>query len=319
MSTGVLTERYVHEVVRRLPADQRDDIAEELRATIADTVEGRNADDPQAAEREVLSEMGDPVRYASRYTERPLALIGPDLYPAYLRLLVALLTTVLPVITVGLVLLEVADTDDIGAALRSGAGTLITVGAQLVAVLTLVFAVAERVRHRRGVTGAARWTPDDLPDVRQPDKGGIGAFAAVVWDAFLFALIIWQHTAEPYWADGDSAAGDGKWLEVLNPDLWSGWIWPILAGLAGLVAVGLARVVARGWTLRLATWYAVAQAVFTLPLAWVLYQQELFNPDFLADAKTLWETPDPVYSGAALIVLAIGVSSVTKGFRTARS
>ncbi|MGW4107442.1 hypothetical protein [Streptomyces sp. NPDC004976] len=41
MSTGVLTERYVHEVVRRLPADQRDDMAQELRATIADTIEGR--------------------------------------------------------------------------------------------------------------------------------------------------------------------------------------------------------------------------------------------------------------------------------------
>jgi hypothetical protein len=318
MSTGVLTERYVHEVVRRLPADQRDDIAEELRATIADTVEGRNAADPRTAEREVLTEMGDPVRCAARYTERPLALIGPDLYPAYLRLLTVLLTTVLPVITVGLVLLELADTDDAGAALRSGVGTLITVGAQLVAVLTLVFAVTERVRHRRGVTGAARWTPDDLPDVRQPDQGGFGAIAQVVWDAFLFGLIVWQHTAEPFWADGDGAAGDGEWLEVLHPDLWSGWIWPVLAGLAGLVGIGLARVVARGWTVRLATWHAVAQALFTLPLAWVLYQQELFNPDFLAEGKTLWESPDPVYSGAALIVLVVGVVSVAKAFRGAR-
>ncbi|MEG3629941.1 HAAS signaling domain-containing protein [Streptomyces poriticola] len=317
MSTGVLTERYVHEVVRRLPADQRDDIAEELRATIADTIEGRGADDPGRAEREVLSELGDPVRYAARYTERPLALIGPDLYPAYIRVLVTLLTTVLPALTLALTLLEVADSDDLGAALRVGVGTLIGVGAQLVAATTLVFAVTERVRHRRGTAGAARWTPDELPDLREPDRGGVAALAAVAWDVLLFALILWQHTAEPYWADG-AAAGDGKHLEVLNPALWSGWIWPVLAGLVALAATGIARVAGRGWTLRLAGWHAAAQALFTLPLAWVLYRQELFNPEFLADATTLWESPGPVYTGAAVIVLAIGASSVVKAFRTAR-
>ncbi|MGV9287549.1 HAAS signaling domain-containing protein [Streptomyces sp. NPDC003719] len=310
MSTGVLTERYVHEVVRRLPADQRDDMAQELRATIADTIDGRGDDDLAAAEREVLSELGDPVRYAARYTERPLALIGPDLYPAYMRVLGTLLATVLPALALGLALLEVADGGGVGAALRVGAGTLLGVGAQLVAAVTVVFAVNERIRHRRGTTGD-RWTPDELPDAPRDDRGGFAALAAVAWDVLLFALIVWQHTAEPYRADG------GAHLEVLDPDLWSGWIWPVLAGLAGLAVVGVARVAGRGWNVRLAGWYALAHAAFTLPLAWVLYRQELFNPDFLADAETLWESQESAYSGAAAIVLAIGVTSVYKAFRAA--
>ncbi|GGV28620.1 HAAS signaling domain-containing protein [Streptomyces griseoflavus] len=310
MSTGVLTERYVHEVVRRLPADQRDDVAQELRATIADTIDGRGGDDHQAAEREVLGELGDPVRYAAQYTERPLVLIGPDLYPAYVRVLTTLVAGVLPVLSLGLALLEVADGGGLGDAVRVGAGTLIGVGAQLVAAITVVFAVNERIRYRRGTTGD-RWTPDELPDVPQQDKGGVAALAAVAWNVLLFALIVWQHTAEPYRAD------DGEHLEVLNPDLWSGWLWPVLAGLAGLAVVGVARVAGQGWTVRLAGWYALAHAVFTLPLAWVLYRQELFNPDFLADATTLWESQESVYGGAALIVLAIGVTSVAKAYRTA--
>jgi hypothetical protein len=57
MST--LTDRYVHEVVRRIPVDQRDDVAAELRTTIADTVDARDSGD---AERDVLTEMGDPIR-----------------------------------------------------------------------------------------------------------------------------------------------------------------------------------------------------------------------------------------------------------------
>ncbi|MEZ3181230.1 hypothetical protein KYY02_21840 [Streptomyces pimonensis] len=309
MSTGLLTERYVHEVVRRLPADQREDMAQELRATIADTIEGRGGD-LRAAEREVLSELGDPVRYAARCTERPLALIGPDLYPAYIRVLGTLAATVLPALSLGLALLEVADGGGVGAALRVGLGTLIGVGAQLVAVITVVFAVTERVRHRRGTTGD-RWTLDELPDAPKQDGGGVAALAAVAWDVLLFALIVWQHTAEPYRTDG------GEHLEVLNPDLWSGWVWPVLAGLAGLAVVGVARVAGQGWNIRLAGWYALAHAVFTLPLAWVLYRQELFNPGFLADARTLWESQESVYGGAAVVVLAIGATSVFKAFRTA--
>ena len=37
MNDNTLTDRYVHEVVRRIPANQRDDVADELRATITDT------------------------------------------------------------------------------------------------------------------------------------------------------------------------------------------------------------------------------------------------------------------------------------------
>lgn len=316
MSTSVLTERYVHEVVRRLPADQREDIAEELRTTIADTVEGRGPADPRVAEREVLSELGDPVRYAARYSERPLALIGPDLYSTYIRLLVTLLCTVLPAITFGVVVLDVLDDDDLGAAIGGGISTLFTLGCQIIAVLTVVFGVLERVRHRKGVVDATTWTPDDLPEVREPDKGGVAACAAAVWVTLLFGLIIWQHTAEPYRMDG--AGGDGKHIEVLAPGLWSGWIWPMLAGLAGLAVVQLARVAARGWTIPLATGNAVAQALFTLPLAWVLYQRDFFNPDFLKDAETLWSSSDQAYAGTALIVLAVGVSGVFKSFRAAR-
>ncbi|MGW0391210.1 HAAS signaling domain-containing protein [Streptomyces sp. NPDC003042] len=312
MSTTTLTERYVHEVVRRLPADQRDDIAEELRATIADTIEARDPAALQAAEREVLSEMGDPIRYAARYTDRPLALIGPDLYPMYVRLLVVLLTSVLPVITIVFALMELADTHDAAAAVGAGISTVLTVGAQLIAVLTLAFAVAERVRNRDGALArTATWTLDDLPEVRQPDKGGVAAYAAVAWDALLIALIGWQHFARPY------RTGGGEEIEVLDPALWSGWIWPVLVGLAGMLAVALARVAARGWTVPLAGLNAVTQAVFALPLAWILHRQMFLNPRFLADASSNGLTQE-VYTGAAVIVLLVGASAAVKSFRAAR-
>ncbi|MFC9686866.1 HAAS signaling domain-containing protein [Streptomyces sp. NPDC056948] len=107
--TSALTDRYVAEVVRRIPADQRGDVADELHATIADTVEARGQADSEAAEREVLTEMGDPIRLAAQYADRPLALIGPGFYPTYIRLLTVLLSTVLPVVTAVSAVLDVLD------------------------------------------------------------------------------------------------------------------------------------------------------------------------------------------------------------------
>ncbi|MFD5903457.1 hypothetical protein ACFV6B_01315 [Streptomyces microflavus] len=311
MSTNTLTERYVHEVVRRLPADQRDDIADELRTTIADTIEARDPARPETVEREVLSEMGDPIRHAARYADRPLALIGPDLYPTYIRLLAFLLTTVLPVITAVFVLLEIVDGNGLGAAVGAGVETVFTVGAQMVTVLTVLFAVAERAGHRKGtLIRTTDWTPDDLPETREPQKVGVGAVLTAVWYALLLGLTVWQQLSEPYRTD------DGERIAVLDPDLWSGWIWPILIGLAGLVVLALVRVVTHGWTSRLAVLHAIAQAVFVLPLAWILQQRQIFNPDFLADVTD--NTTPEVYTGAALIVLVASLIAVVNGFRAAK-
>lgn len=318
MSANTLTERYVQEVVRRIPADQRDDIAAELRTTIADTVDAHGSADADSAEREVLTEMGDPIRQAARYAGRPLALIGPDFYPAYTRLLTVLLSTVLPVVTIAVTALDIAENSDIGSAIGTGVATLLMVGSQMIAWLTLVFALVERGRNRedRTTTSTRTWTPDDLPEDRQKDKHGAGACASMIWHALLAGAIVWQHVAEPYRTDG--AGRKGEHLEILDPGLWSGWIWPVLAGLAALVVVELVRVASRGWTVALASCFAVAEAVFALPLAWMLHRQMFFNQAFLTDFNKDWTTPDTFYNGVAFVVLISGVLSVARRFRAAR-
>ncbi|MCZ1011814.1 hypothetical protein [Streptomyces lydicus] len=298
------------EVVRHIPAGQRGDVADELCATVADTVEARGPADSEAAEREVLTEMGDPIRLAAQYADRPLTLIGPGLYPAYVRLLTVLLSTVLPVVTTMSAVLDVLDGRGAGPVIGGAVGVMLSVGAQMVAWLTVVFALVER-SGKRGGTGGEAWTPDDLPERRAPKERGAGAYAGVMWHALLIALIVWQHTAQPYRTDG------GTHLDVLDPDLWSGWIWPILTGLVGLVtldAIGAVRM----WTRSLAAWSVAAEAAFALPLARVLHQQEFFNPAFLSDVNGGWPTSGPFYTVVALGVLAVGTGRVVKRFREAR-
>ncbi|MGH8877218.1 MAG: HAAS signaling domain-containing protein [Stackebrandtia sp.] len=304
MTTETLTERYVHEVVRRIPAEQRDDVAAELRATIADAVDARATDD---AEREVLTEMGDPIRLAAGYADRPLALIGPDLYPAYIRLLKLLLSVVLPVIVVVFAALDIADGAGLDSIISGAVGAVLTVGGQMIAWATVVFALIERADKRS--RPVKEWTVDRLPEQRSPGRVSGHAIAALLWDALLIGVTVWQHVAKPYRTDS------GKDVEILNPELWSGWIWPILAGLAGLVVLSLIRAAGQRVTVRMATWHAAAHAVFALPLVWVLYRQEFFNPEFLADFNH--ENPGPFYTGVAVIVLISSAIEVYKRFKHA--
>ncbi|MFF3172271.1 hypothetical protein ACFVQ0_06585 [Streptomyces sp. NPDC057900] len=310
--TGTLTDRYVAEVVRRIPAGRRGDVAEELSATIADTVEARGPNDPATAEREVLTEMGDPIRLAAGYADRPLTLIGPGLYPAYVRLLTVLLLAVLPAVTAVGAVLDVVDGRGAASVIGGAVGTVLSLGAQLVAWLTVVFALAERSGKRPGAPGRALWTPDELPESRAPGSRGALAYAGTAWHALLIALIVWQHTAQPYRTDA------GVHLDVLEPGLWSGWIWPVLAGLAGLVALDVIRAV-RAPTRALAVWNIAAEAAFTLPLAWILYRREFFDPAFLADVNGGWHTPDSFYTVAVLLVLVGGARGVMRRLAEARA
>ena len=304
--TDTLTDRYVAEVVRRIPADQREDVAAELRATIADTVDA-HGDDLESAERAVITELGDPIRLAARYADRPLALIGPALYPTYVRVLTLLLSTVLPLVTAVSVIADIVDHNDAGSAVETGLDTVLTVGAQMIAWLTVVFAVMDRLQVRGRLPDI--WTPDRLPRVRPSDRPSTSACASAVWNASLLVLIFWQYTAEPYRNGNDR-------LAVLDPDLRSGWIWPIVTGLAAIVILEIIRIRRGSWSLPLAGWYAAAEAAVSLPLAWLLYDDRLLNPELVAEVG---KAPDSWFSAAALIVLIIGAGEVIKRFRDARS
>ncbi|WP_260640220.1 hypothetical protein [Streptomyces angustmyceticus] len=74
----------------------------------------------------------------------------------------------------------------------------------------------------------------------------------------------------------------------------------------------------RVWTRALAVWSACAEAVFALPLAWVLYRQEFFNPAFVSDINGGWQTPDSFSTVVVTGVLVVGAGKVVRRFREAR-
>ena len=91
-----LVEQYIYAVTRHLPVEQREDIADELRSMILDTLEEKGSKSKKNIEAVLLS-LGDPDTLARKYVGSKQYVIGPTLYPTYVRILKYALATGLPI------------------------------------------------------------------------------------------------------------------------------------------------------------------------------------------------------------------------------
>jgi hypothetical protein len=171
-------DRYVHEIGEHLPWNLRADVEAELRSLLLDSLEERaraaqRPPDPLLAEA-VIREFGAPGEVARRYLPQDQYLIGPRLFPAY-RLVVKIAVIVIAATCGGLFVSAV-----VGSAVANREGPdLLAVAHTMwqaavgiffnLALVTLVFAIIERVQARHEATAPA-WSPAMLPPVKDPDR-----------------------------------------------------------------------------------------------------------------------------------------------------
>jgi hypothetical protein len=273
MISATLTDKYVAATLRTLPEKQRPDIEKELRASIADAVDDRveAGAEPVAAEREVLTELGDPVRLAAGYAGRPLYLVGPQLFPDYVRLLKVLLWIVVPIVVIVLVVIEALQGATVGGIFGTAIGTGITVGVHICFWTTLVFAVLERTPSRS--KPLIEWTPDmlaDLPERRM-------SFGELVGTVVAGVLAIAALLLSPILTTVTDDAGEP--VGVLNPGLWDFWV-PYLVVVSAL-AIGFQFVQYYvGPTLPIAFGNLAVNVAFGVPIVWLAATGQLLNPAF---------------------------------------
>lgn len=295
-----LTDRYVAATLRNIPANKRDDIERELRGSIADAVDARidSGDDSAEAEKYVLTDLGDPARLAADYSERPLYLIGPDLYLDWRRLL-AVLLWIAPIPGIVVLVLDAFEGSSVLAAFGSGIWTAATVALHIVFWTTLVFAVLERTGgSAENPTGA--WTPERLPEVDDERRVSLSdtVFAVAVY-VFLFVFLILQRTYSGFRSD------DGTAIAILEPGLWSFWIPALLVLLVLSAVFEIVRYAIGGWTVPLAVINTVLNLLFTVPVIWLAASDELFEPDYLVAAFGEATDSARVASTAVIVVVAL--------------
>lgn len=266
------TSRYIDATARSLPADLQEDVREELAASIADAVEARleQGEDPAAAERAVLTELGDPAALAAGYADRPLHLIGPRYYLTWLRLLKTLVIIVVPLATLGAgiahALAGAAPETVIGEAIGIG----LSVAVHLFFWVTLVFVVLERTGTEPGTT----WDVDQLPEERSTGTGRSDLIASLVFLAIVLGALLWDRLR-------GLTVVDGEILPVLDPALWPVGILPLL-GFIVLEAVLAIVIFRRGrWDIPTAVVNTLLAAGFAAWSLTLLGQDRLVNPELV--------------------------------------
>lgn len=175
-----LINRYIEEVGRFLPRRLRADVQQELRSTLEDSLEGRLAGseetDAEAAQVELLEELGHPEELAASYLPEPRYLIGPRLYPGFQLTMRICLLVLAGILLVGVV----ANAGDEGRSQTSFftvalalLDDYLTTALTLLGIVVFNFAVIERFAPPPVML--REWDPRSLPEIEDPDRiSGIG-------------------------------------------------------------------------------------------------------------------------------------------------
>lgn len=91
-------DRYIYQVIRRLPKAQRDEVRMELEELISDMYTDKGSME------EVLTELGDPAEFAKQYQSDQRYLIGPEYFDTYLWFVkVVLICVAIPILVISLI------------------------------------------------------------------------------------------------------------------------------------------------------------------------------------------------------------------------
>jgi hypothetical protein len=224
---SALTRRYIDQVVSHLPDGQREDISRELDALTSDMLDERLAAGAEAAtaERAALEELGDPARLAARYRNATNYVIGPELYPVYVRALQWLLPMVLVVALIVNIVVYVTTEPEavLGAMIGQVVVAMLSALVWMLGTVTVLFWIIERCgpsRERSALAegGARRWSVEDLQiDVVHAREARSEAMVGLVMLVFL-ALVPLVPTSFLYVGH----LNDGG--PFVNQALWDFWL-----------------------------------------------------------------------------------------------
>lgn len=169
-----MKERYIYQVIRRLPREQREEIKMELEELIDDMCENDTIE-------HVLEKLGDPEEFAKKYRNENSYVIGPKYYDTYVWVLkIVLICTAISAAGSSIVngIMSQNWKAEISAVIRIiveiTTNTIIDGIASLCmafGVVTLIFALMERQNVKMKEKQQGIWKPEQLAPI--PDKKGV--------------------------------------------------------------------------------------------------------------------------------------------------
>jgi len=237
-----LLDRYLAAVAALLPKEQREDIVAELRDTLLNQMEEKEAELGRpltAAEREaVLRTFGHPIAVAGRYGATR-NLIGPELYPFYIFAVKGLLILAAVVTAIPLILSVIIGGEHAAGGISHFLNSFIRSALTLIGAATVVAAGIERGWIPTG--RLLGWRVSDLPRLEGPGTGKVKSRfeASFELSALLLFILWWTGAVEAPWStaigkQGMFLAPTAIWAALHLPILILA-IWQALAALLTLI------------------------------------------------------------------------------------
>lgn len=304
-----LMERYIYQVVKCLPKEQRSEVALELQELIGDMAESGESME------KVLARLGDPAEFAKKYQDTERHLIGPEYYDDYLWFLkvvlicagiVVLVVSIIEGIT-GAAASDLSETMGIFganaaiagviASVTSGIGNLFAAGISVFGGVTLLFALMERnkVRFERkkkewsvGDLAAdhfakgMNWSPRQLTPV--PDKRALisrgDSIVGIVFIVLFCTILIFAP-----WLPSAMLVVDGKqmMIPVFNLDQWHVILPVFIFSLAIGLADEIFRLVSGHYCRAVMISNIVCGTVQIILAVLLLKVFPILNPNFASD------------------------------------
>lgn len=170
-------DRYIYQVIRRIPKVQREEVRMELEELISDMWADKGSME------KVLTELGDPAEFAKQYHSGQKYLIGPEYYDTWLWFVkVVLICAALPILAISMInaigempaITSQSAASAIIRAIVDGLTTGITDAllscASAFGTVTLIFAVMERQKVQFELKKTEKWSVKDLAEEKKSAK-----------------------------------------------------------------------------------------------------------------------------------------------------
>lgn len=284
-----LMERYIYQVVKRLPKKQRPEVALELQEMIEDMAEA------DGAMEKVLARLGDPAEFAKKYQDTEWYLIGPEYYDDYRWFLKVVLPCVSIVVVVISVIRGLSGADD---SVATGIANVAVACISVFGGVTILFAGMERnkVRFERkkkrewSVEDLAgdhfakgiKWTPEQLAPV--PNKKAlINRGDSIVGIIFIVLFSMILIFAPWLFSVIFKTGGELKIIPVFNLDQWNMILPLFILSLAIGLADEIFRLVVKHYCRAVMISNIVCGVLQIILAAFLLKVFPILNPDFASD------------------------------------
>lgn len=304
-----MIERYIYDVTRRLPENERGEIKRELEASITDML----SDNPSRQDiTAVLTKLGSPRILAEQYRQKPQYLISPAMFDNYISVLKAV-TAIVAVVCgcIGVVL--ALSSGSIVQVISSGIAMAFEGALQTALWITVGFVIAEKCGYKQ------EWKLEDLPQLPTGIKiSRSSSIAGMIMSVFLPVLFIAMIIREESFfifvrgADIITPLSQAA-LERFIPYL-------VMLGVLGFIVNGF-RLYWAKWNIPLCVINAIYNVVWAGVVISALNWPDLISTEFLEYMSTIAGEADILrYIGigaliTSVVIIVIAIIEIATGIR----